>query len=109
LLLAGWSDLVVAIAAVNWSAFTRLKRDFGLFAALSADNREHLAQGPCGAIGAQTLRSSGIAAGRAPLRLISVAFSLEKCLFFRGEIKSSAAFNTPELFFFERHQMTSSL
>lgn len=35
-------EFIVAIAAINWSVFTRLKRHFGFSAALSAYYREHL-------------------------------------------------------------------
>jgi len=58
LILARWSYLVIAIAAIYRSAFTWFKWYFGLFATLGTGYREHLAMGFTSGIGAQTLGSS---------------------------------------------------
>jgi hypothetical protein len=66
--------LVIAVAAIDWSAFTWFKRYFGWFAALGTGYGEHLAMGFGGGIGAHALCSSGLAASRTALRFIGVAF-----------------------------------
>jgi hypothetical protein len=43
LALSTQSDLIVAIATIDWPAAGRLKRYFGVFAALGAYDRKHLA------------------------------------------------------------------
>ena len=40
------SDFAVAIATIDWPAIERLKRHFGVFAALGAYGRKHLAWEP---------------------------------------------------------------
>jgi hypothetical protein len=100
-------NLVVAVTAIYWSAFTRFKWYFGLFTALSTSYREHLAAGFC--IGAYTLSSSCLAASWAPLRFIGVTFRLEEFLFGGIKRESGATFDTLELLVFESHQRTSSL
>jgi hypothetical protein len=46
LALSTQSDFIVAIATIDWLAIGRLKRHFGVFAALGAYGSKHLAREP---------------------------------------------------------------
>jgi hypothetical protein len=49
------SDFTVTIATIDWPAIGRLKRHLGVFAALGAYGRKHLAREP---VAATTMRDS---------------------------------------------------
>jgi hypothetical protein len=82
-----------AIPAVNRLVAARLKRDFCLFAALSAGSGKHLAGSPIAVAAAaaaasaitESLGSAGRTARRATLGLIGEAFGSEELLLFSRE------------------------
>jgi len=91
----------VTIDAVNRTAGARLKRDFGRFAAGGADSGIHLAVGSGGS--SATLGLPGSAAGRAALRLVSIAFLRVKFLFPCGECEGSSAIGATKRLILETH------
>jgi hypothetical protein len=104
------SDFVVALATIDRSAVGRLKRHFGLFAALGAYGRKHLAWEtvvvtaisvplclPC-------LSARGTALG-----LISIAPGLKELLFLSAEGEVSPTIGTLDSFVLKTHWMTSFL
>jgi hypothetical protein len=88
-------DFAEAFAAIYGPAFTGLEGYFGLFAALGADRRVHLAR-LAAATGTVPLGFSGLSAVRAPLGLIGVTFGLEELLLRSAEGKRSPAIGTLE-------------
>jgi len=104
------SDPVVAIAAIDWSAFSRLEGDFGFLATLSAHCGEHLAPRPVvTATIAAPLRLPCFTAGWATLGLVGVAFSGKEFLLFDTEGEGSPAVRTLKRLLLKAHWMTSSL
>jgi hypothetical protein len=108
--LSGRSDFSVAIAAIDRPAARRLKRHFGVFAALGAYGRKHLAWQPI----AVTTTSLPIclpclSARGAALGLIGIALGLEELLFLSGEAEVGSAIGTVERLFLKAHWMTSFL
>jgi hypothetical protein len=104
------SNLVVALATIYRSAFSRLERDFGFLTALGARRREHLTSGPVAvAIITVTLGFPGLAAGGTALGLIGVALGLEELLFLGAEGELGSTVGAGELLVLKTHWMTSSL
>jgi hypothetical protein len=108
------SDPVVAIAAIDWSAFSRLEGDFGFLATLSAHCGEHLAPRPVATATATatiaiSLRLPCFTAGWATLGLVGVAFSGKEFLLFDTEGEGSPAVRTLKRLLLKAHWMTSSL
>ena len=89
------SGFIVALAAVNRSAFARLKRHLGILATLGAYCGEHLARPVAvAATRAITLCLSCLAASRTPLGLVGVAFRLKELLLLGTKGKASSAIGT---------------
>jgi hypothetical protein len=102
------SDFSVAIAAIDRLAVGRGKRHFGVFAALGACSRKHLAW--------QTVSVTTtsipfclpcLSACRAALGLISIALGLKELLFLSGEAEVSPTIGTLNRFVLKTHWMTS--
>jgi hypothetical protein len=85
-----------------------LKRDLGAFATLGAGCREHLARGSVTAV-AVAFCFPCLAAFRASLGLVGVAFGLEKLLVFGAKGKRGAAIGALKGLILKTHRMTSSL
>jgi hypothetical protein len=99
--------LAKAIAAVDRPVTAGLERDLGACAAGSAGDGEHLARGSVAA--ARALRLPCLAARRAALGLIDVAFGLEEFLFLGAECKRRIALAAGQSLFLKTHWTTSSL
>ena len=103
------SDFTVTIATIDWPASGRRKRHFGLFAALGACGRKHLAWEP--PVAATTtsipLCLSCLSARRTALGLISIALGLKELLVLSGEAEVRPTIGTLERFVFKTHWMTS--
>ena len=103
------SDFTVTIATIDWPAIGRRKRHFGLFAALGACGRKHLAWEP--PVAATTtsipLCLSCLSARRTALGLISIALGLKELLVLSGEAEVRPTIGTLERFVFKTHWMTS--
>jgi hypothetical protein len=97
-----------AIAAVNRLVPAGFKRHLGVFAAVGAFYREHLARG-AGIAAVSGLRFPGLPAGGAASGLISVAPGLELLLFIGAVDKSSRAIGTGNGLILKTHWMTSFL
>jgi hypothetical protein len=109
-LLSSWSGFPVTIGTINRFVTARLEGDFGGFTALRAGSGEHLAFGAKAAAAASiTLGLPCLPAFGTALRLISVAFGLEKFLVFNAEGESCTTIGTREGLFLKSHWMTSSL
>ena len=102
------SDFTVALTTIDRSTITRLKRYFGVFAALGAYCRKHLASGAIVAVSI-TLCLPCLTARRTALWLISIALRLEKLLFLSAESKCSPTIGTLDRLVLKNHWMTSSL
>jgi len=76
-LLAVRPDFTETFAAIYRAAFAGLEGDFGVFAALGASSRVHLARL---AVGAIALCFPGLAAGGTTLGLVGIALGLEELL-----------------------------
>jgi hypothetical protein len=110
LVLSILSDFAVALATVDWSAFSRLEGDFGFLTALGAYRREHLTPGPVAvAIITVALCFPGFAAGGTALGLVGIALGLEELLFLGAEGEFSPTVGAGELLVLKTHWMTSSL
>ena len=106
--LSSQSDFSVAIAAVDWPAVGGRKRHFGVFAALSACGRIHLAWEPITVATTSTpLCLPCLPAGRTALGLISIALGLKELLFLSGEAEVSPTIGTLDRFVLKTHWMTS--
>ena len=92
------SDFTVAIATIDRPAIDRLKRHFGVFAALGAYGRKHLAWEPV------VVTTTSI-----PLWLISIALGLKELLFLSAEGEVSPTIGTLDRFVLKTHWMTSFL
>jgi len=93
------SLLVETLAAINRSAFTGFKRYFRLFATFGTNGRVHLA----GFTATHALGFPVLAASRATLWFVSIAFGLEELLFGSSEGERSPAIGTCKLFILESH------
>ena len=102
------SDLAIAIAAIDWPALSRLKRNFGFLATLGAHCGIHLTPWAV-ATRAAPGRSPRFAAGRTALRLIGVPFISEEFLFLSSKGKASTALEALQCFSSKAHRMTSFL
>jgi hypothetical protein len=85
-----------------------LKGDFGAFTTLGAGYGEHLAWGSVAAA-SLALYLSGLAAFRAALRLVGIAFGTEELLVFSAEGKRLSAIGALKGLVLKSHWMTSSL
>jgi hypothetical protein len=100
-------DFTVTIAAVNRPVATRLERNLGFLAALSAYCGVHLVSGTV-AIATVPVRLPCPAAVGTALRLIDEAFGLEKFLFVSAESESNSAIGALKRLILKAHWMTSS-
>jgi hypothetical protein len=107
--LCAQSDFSVAIAAIDRPAIGRLKRHFGLFAAVGACGRKHLARPVAVASVSIALRLSYLPAWGTALGLISIALDLIELLFPSGEAEVGPTIGTLDRFVLKTHWMTSSL
>jgi hypothetical protein len=108
--LSARSYFAVAIAAVDGPAVGRLKRHFGVFAALGACGGKHLARGSV----AITTTSAPVCLPCLPARgtslgLIGIALGLKELLFLSGEAEISPTIGALDGFVLKTHWMTSSL
>ena len=104
------SDFLVAIAAIDRPAVGRLKRHFGVFAALSACGREHLAWEPVAVTTIPIpLCLPCLSAWRTALGFVGIAPGLIELLFPSSEAEVSSAVDTLDRFVLKTHWMTSSL
>ena len=97
--LPAWSVFVVALATIYRSAFTGLKRYFGVLPTLGTHRGEHLARpvaiaASASASASVTLCLSCLAASWASLGLIGIAFGLEELLLLASESEGSPAIGT---------------
>jgi hypothetical protein len=102
------SDFTVAIATIDRPAIGRLKRHFGVFAALGARGGKHLAWESVAA----TTTSAPLCLPCLPARgtalgLIGIALGLKELLFFSGEAEVSPTIGTLDRFVLKTHWMTS--
>jgi hypothetical protein len=101
----------VAIVAINRFVTARLEGNFCGFAALGAGSGEHLTSRSTSTASASAIPIGFpcLTAFRTALRLIGVAFRLEKFLIFSAEGKGRAAIGAGEGFVLKTHWMASSL
>jgi len=107
LVLSAWSCLIVAIAAIHWSTFARLKRHLGVLTALGANGWEHLAWKPVGTVSI-AFRFSCLAAREAAFWLVGITLGSEELLFLSGEGEVGSAIGALEGFVRIAQWMTSS-
>ena len=103
------SDFTVAISTIDRPAIGRLKRHFGVLAALGAYGRKHLAWEPVAVTTIIPLCFPCLSAWGTALGLISIAFGLKELLVLSGEAEVSPAIGTLERFVLKTHWMTSFL
>jgi len=104
------SDSTVAIATIDRPAIDRLKRHFGVFAALGAYGRKHLAWEPVVVTTTSIpLCLPCLAAWRTALGLISIALGLKELLFLSAEGEVSPTIGTLDRFVLKTHWMPSFL
>jgi hypothetical protein len=104
------SDFTVAIATVDRPAIGGRKGHFGVFAALGAYGRKHLAWRPLVVTTtSMPLCLSCLSARRTALGLISIALGLKELLFLSSEAEVSPTISTLDCFVLKTHWMTSSL
>jgi hypothetical protein len=104
------SDFTVAIATIDRPAIDRFKRHFGVFAALGAYGRKHLAwESVTVTTTSMPLCLPCLSARRTALGLISIALGLKELLFLSGEAEVSPTIGTLDRFALKTHWMTSSL
>ena len=102
------SDFIIAIATIDRPAVGRRKRHLGVFAALGACGRIHLAWEPIAVTTTSTpLCLLCLSAGRTALRLIGIALGLKELLVLSSEAEVSPTIGTLERFVFKTHWMTS--
>ena len=108
--LCAQSDFSVAIAAIDRPAVGRLKRHFGVFAAVRAYSGEHLPWEPIAVTATCVpLCLPCLSARRTALGLIGIAPALIELLFPSGEAEVSPTIGTLDRFVLKTHWMTSSL
>jgi hypothetical protein len=94
--------LIKAIPAIDWPVATGLERDLGLFSALGANRRIHLAR--AAAIHtAEPLSPTILTAGRAALGFIGITFSREEFLLFYREGERFSTIAAGQSFFCVSH------
>jgi hypothetical protein len=104
------SDFIVAISTIDRPAIGRLKRHFGVFAALSAYGRKHLAWETVVVITIFVpLCLPRLAARGTALGLISIAPGLKELLLFSTEGEVVPTIGTLDSFVLKTHWMTSFL
>jgi hypothetical protein len=102
---AGFAE---AIAAINRLITAGLERHLGAFTTGGAGGGKHLTRGSIAAV-TVAFCLSGLAAFRAALGLIGVAFGTEELLVFSAEGKSCIAVGAGKGFILKTHWTTSSL
>jgi hypothetical protein len=108
--LSAHSDFFVTIAAIDRLAVARRKRHFGVFTALSACGRKHLAWESVAVTTIPIpLCLPCLSARRTALGFISIAPGLIELLFPSGEAEVSPTISTLNCFVLKAHWMTSSL
>jgi len=108
--LSAQSDFTVALATIDRPAVGRLKRYFGVFAALGAYGSKHLAREPVAVTTISIpLCLPCLSAWGTALGLISIALGLKELLFPSGEAEVSPTIGTLDRFVLKTHWMTSSL
>jgi hypothetical protein len=108
--LSSQSDFTVTIATIDWPAIARLKRHFGVFAALGAYGRKHFAWEPVAITTTSvSLCLPCLAACGTTLGIISVALGGKKLLFLSAESEGSPTIGTLDRFVLKIHWMTSFL
>jgi len=104
------SDFAVAISTIDRPAIDRLKRHFGVFAALGAYGREHLAWGSVAvATTSVPLCLPCLSAWGTALGFIGIALGLKELLVLSGEAEVSPTIGTLDGFILKSHWMTSFL
>jgi hypothetical protein len=104
------SDFIVAISTIDRPAIGRRKRHFGVFAALGASGRKHLAWEPVAVATTSTpVCLPGLSARGTALGLISIALGLKELLVLSGEAEVSPTIGTLDHFVLKTHWMTSFL
>jgi len=104
------SDFTVAIAAIDRSATSRLKRHLSVVPALRARGRECLAWGPVAvATTSVSLCLPCLSAWGTSLGLIRIALGLIELLFLSGEAEVSPTVGALDRFVLKSHWMTSFL
>ena len=104
------SDFTVAIATIDRLAIERLKRHFGVFAALGAYGRKHLAWETVAVTTTSIpLCLPCLAAWGTALGLIGIALGLKELLFLSAEGEVSPTIGTLDRFVLKTHWMTSFL
>ena len=102
------SDFTVALATIDRPAVGRLKRHFGVSAALGAYGRKHLAREPIAVTTISVpLCLPCLSAWGTALGLISIALGLKELLFPGGEAEVSPTIGTLDRFVLKTHWMTS--
>jgi len=102
-LIPGWFDFAVAVAAVNRPVTAGFKGYFGLLATLGAYHRKHLASAGAIAAASEALFFPCLAACGTALRLIGVASGLEELLFLNAEGEGDATIGTLDRLVLETH------
>ena len=102
------SDLLVAIAAIHRSAFSRLKWYLAFFTTLSTHCGEHLTTGSVATV-ATALRFPRFAAGWTALGLIGETFGCIEFLLASTEGEGNPTVRTLQRFIHKAHRMTSFL
>ena len=103
------SDSTVTIATIDRPASGRFKRYFGVFAALGAYGRKHLAWPVAVTTTSIPLCLPCLAAWGTALGLISIAPGLKELLFLSGEAEFGPTIGTLDGFVLKTHWMTSFL
>ena len=103
------SDFTIALATIDRPAIGRLKRHFGVFAALGAYGRKHLAWETVVVTTIIPLCLPCLAARGTALWLISIALGLKELLVLSGEAEVSPTIGTLDGFVLKTHWMTSFL
>jgi hypothetical protein len=104
------SDFTVAIATIDRPAVGRLKRHFGVSAAVGAYGGKHLARAPVAVTTISVpLCLPCLSAWGTALGLISIALGLKELLFPSGEAEVSSTIGTLDRFVLKTHWMTSFL
>jgi hypothetical protein len=108
--LSSQSDFAVTIATIDRPAVGRLKRHFGIFAALGACGRKHFSWGPVAITTTSiSLCLPCLAACGTALGIISVALGGKKLLFLSAESEGNPTIGTLDRFVLKTHWMTSFL
>jgi hypothetical protein len=102
------SDFTVAIATIDRPAIDRLKRHFGVFAALGAYDRKHLAWGPVVVTTTSIpLCLPCLTAWWTALGLISIALRLKELLFLSIKSEGNSTIGALKFLVLKVQRMTS--